>query len=99
MGRATLALRPCWTLRTALVRMKDIITRVNGCDWGGEMVRLCYSWRARGLRDSVASGPVWLIQASKDDIAERHVEERLDICTFEMFKNTQFPTQVRGQRR
>jgi len=27
----------------ALVRMKDIIARVNGFNWGGEMVRLCYS--------------------------------------------------------
>jgi hypothetical protein len=35
------------------VRMKDIIAKVNGFDWGGEVVRLCYSSKAGGLSRSV----------------------------------------------
>jgi transposase len=63
------------------------------------MVKLCYSsWLDDFASQSGRFRWFQLSKLLKDDIAERHVEERRDIWTFEMFKNTQSSFQVRSQR-
>jgi hypothetical protein len=61
------------------------------------MVKLCYSsWLDDFASQSGRFRWFQLSKLLKDDIAERHVEERRDMCTFEMFKNTQSSLPVRG---
>lgn len=86
MGRAALALRPCWRLRAALVRMNDIVARVNGCGWRG-VGRYCAAGarRLETFESAAAVAGSWKLLrrskvcASSGDVTLHHRSSALDL--------------------